>query len=290
MQAQLRKKRRKSEMEKKLSKKALLKSFHNWYYGHLTCFSQEHMQTFGYLCSMLPLVEDLYTDEDEKAKAMDTYTAFFNTEPQLGTVIVGMTAGLEEARANGADDVDSETINSLRAGLMGPVAGIGDSLVVGTLIPILLGIAMGMSTGGSPIGAVFYIIVWNLIAYFGMKFLYFKGYRLGGKAVDFLIGTQGEALRESVSTLGSIVIGAVAATWVSVTTSLTLYNDAGEPYLVLQDKLNDVFPGLLTAAFIVLCWFLMAKKKMSPIKVMLLLVVVAFIGVLIGFFNPGLAY
>lgn len=290
MQAQLRKKRRKSEMEKKLSKKALLKSFHNWYYGHLTCFSQEHMQTFGYLCSMLPLVEDLYTDEDEKAKAMDTYTAFFNTEPQLGTVIVGMTAGLEEARANGADDVDSETINSLRAGLMGPVAGIGDSLVVGTLIPILLGIAMGMSTGGSPIGAVFYIIVWNLIAYFGMKFLYFKGYRLGGKAVDFLIGTQGEALRESVSTLGSIVIGAVAATWVSVTTSLTLYNDAGEPYLVLQDKLNDVFPGLLTAAFIVLCWFLMAKKKMSPIKVMLLLVVVAFVGVLIGFFNPGLAY
>ena len=46
-------------MEKKLSKKTLLKSFHNWYYGHLTCFSQEHMQTFGYLCAMLPLAEEL---------------------------------------------------------------------------------------------------------------------------------------------------------------------------------------------------------------------------------------
>lgn len=88
-------------MEKKLSKKSLLKSFHNWYYGHLTCFSQEHMQTFGYLCAMLPLVEELYDNEDDKAKAMNTYTAFFNTEPQLGTVVVGMTAGLEEARANG---------------------------------------------------------------------------------------------------------------------------------------------------------------------------------------------
>lgn len=277
-------------MEKKLSKKTLLKSFHNWYYGHLTCFSQEHMQTFGYLCSMLPLVEELYDNEDDKAKAMNTYTAFFNTEPQLGSVIVGMTAGLEEARANGADDVDEETINSLRAGLMGPVAGIGDSLIVGTVIPILLGIAMGMSTGGSPLGAIFYIIVWNLFAYFGMKFLYFKGYRLGGKAVDFLIGAQGEALRDSVSTLGGIVIGAVAATWVSVKTSLQLFNDAGEAYLTLQDKLDEVFPGLLTAVFIILCWFLMAKKKMSPIKVMLLLVVVAFVGVLVGFFNPGLAY
>ncbi len=277
-------------MEKKLSKKTLLKSFHNWYYGHLTCFSQEHMQTFGYLCSMLPLVEELYENEEDKAKAMNTYTAFFNTEPQLGTVIVGMTAGLEEARANGADDVDDETINSLRAGLMGPVAGIGDSLIVGTVIPILLGIALGMSTGGSPLGAIFYIIVWNLFAYFGMKFLYFKGYRLGGKAVDFLIGAQGDALRESVSTLGGIVIGAVAATWVSVQTSLKLLNDAGEPYLVLQDKLNEVFPGLLTAVFIIVCWFLMAKKKMSPIKVMLILVVVAFVGVVVGFFNPGLVY
>lgn len=277
-------------MEKKLSKKTLLKSFHNWYYGHLTCFSQEHMQTFGYLCAMLPLVEELYQNEDDKAGAMNTYTAFFNTEPQLGTVIVGMTAGLEEARANGADDVDDETINSLRAGLMGPVAGIGDSLVVGTVIPILLGIALGMSTGGSPLGAIFYIIVWNLFAYFGMRFLYFKGYSLGGKAVDFLIGAQGEALRESVSTLGGIVIGAVAATWVSVQTSLKLLNDAGEPYLVLQDKLNEVFPGLLTSVFIIVCWFLMAKKKMSPIKVMLLLVVVAFVGVLVGFFDPGLAY
>ena len=277
-------------MEKKLSKKALRKSFHNWYYGHLTCFSQEHMQTFGYLCAMLPLVEELYDDEDEKAKAMNTYTASCNTEPQLGSVIVGMTAGLEEARANGQEDVDEETINGLRAGLMGPVAGIGDSLVVGTVIPILLGIAMGMSTGGSPLGAIFYIIVWNLFAYFGMKFMYFKGYELGGKAVDFLIGAQGEALRDSISILGGIVIGAVSATWVSVTTSLQLVNDAGEPYLVLQDKLNEVFPGLLTAIFIVICWYLMAKKQMSPIKVMLILVVVAFVGVLVGFFNPGLAY
>ena len=278
-------------MEKKLSKKALSKSFHNWYYGHLTCFSQEHMQTFGYLCAILPLVEELYDNEDDKAKAMNTYTAFFNTEPQLGSVIVGITAGLEEARASGQDDVDEETINGLRAGLMGPIAGIGDSLVVGTIIPILLGIAMGMSTGGSPLGAIFYIIVWNLFAYFGMKFMYYKGYELGGKAVDFLIGAQGEALRDAITTLGGIVIGAVSATWVSVKTSLQLISaETGEAYVVLQDQLDAVFPGLLTTLFIIFCWFLMSKKQMSPIKVMLLLVVIAFVGVLVGFFDPGLAY
>ena len=55
--------------EKKLSKKALNKSFRNWFYGHLTCFSQEHMQTFGYLCAMLPLVEELYETREEQTEA-----------------------------------------------------------------------------------------------------------------------------------------------------------------------------------------------------------------------------
>ena len=259
----------------KLTKKTLGKSFHHWYYGNLTCFSQEHMQTFGYLASMLPIVEELYPKKEDQAKAMHTYTAFFNTEPQLGALIVGITAGLEEARANGADGVDDETINGLRAGLMGPVAGIGDSLIVGTLIPIILGIALGLSNGGSPLGAIFYIVVWNLLAYFGMK---------------FVVGPQGQAIRKSVSIIGGMVIGAVAATWVPVKTAFQLKDSSGKAFLVLQDQLDGVYPGLLTALFIVFCWWLMAKKNLSPIKVMLLLVVVAFIGVLLGFFNPGLKY
>ena len=276
--------------EKKISKKTLSKAFHNWYYGNLTCFSQEHMQTFGYLCSMLPIVDELYDDEDKKAEAMETYRAFFNTEPQLGSIIVGVTAGLEEARANGNKEVDSETINGLRAGLMGPIAGIGDSLVVGTVIPILLGIAMGMSGGGSPMGAIFYMIVWNLFAYFGMKYIYKKGYQMGTKAVEYLVGDIGMAIREAVTTLGGIVIGAVSATWVSVKTSFHLVNASGEAYMVLQEKLDGVFPGILTAIVVIFCWWLMARKRFSPIKVMLLLVVVAFVGVVLGFFNPGLSY
>ena len=274
---------------KKISQKTLTKSFHHWYYGNLTCFTQEHMQTFGYLASMLPMIEELYDKKEDQARSMKTYTAFFNTEPQLGALVVGITAGLEEARANGSEEVTDETINGLRAGLMGPVAGIGDSLIVGTLIPVILGIAIGLSTGGSPIGAIFYTVVWNLLAYFGMKFAYFKGYELGDRAVEFLVGVQGQAIRKAVGIVGGMVVGAVAATWVSVKTSFTL-GDPEEPYLILQDKLDSVYPGLLTACFILFCWWLMAKKNLSPIKVMLLLVVIAFVGVLLGFFNPGLSY
>ena len=82
------------------------------------------------LCAMLPLVEELYDTKEEQKKAMDTYTAFFNTEPQVGSVIVGITAGLEEARANGNEDVDAVRQSMVCVPvLMGPIAGIGDSLV-----------------------------------------------------------------------------------------------------------------------------------------------------------------
>ena len=144
---------------------------------------------------------------------------------------------------------------------MGPIAGIGDSLLVGTLIPILLGIALGLSSGGSIVGPIFYIVAWNLIVTLGMRFLYFKGYELGGKAVDVLVGEQATAIREAVVTLGTMVVGSVAATWVSVTTSFHLVNDAGEEFLNLQKQLDSVYPGCLTAAVVIFCWWLMAKKK-----------------------------
>ena len=274
---------------KTLSKKTLTKSFNHWFYGNLTCFSQEHMQTFGYMLSMLPVIKELYDTNEERTQKLKTYSTFFNTEPQVGSVVVGITTGMEEARANG-EDVDDETINGIRAGLMGPLAGIGDSLVVGTLLPILLGIALGLSGGGSPLGAIFYILVWNFGMYFLMRFMYFKGYELGGKAVEVLVGEKANAIRESIIMLGTMVIGGVTASWINITTSFKMLNSEGGVIVDLQKTLNDVYPSLLSAVFVLICWYLLAKKRMSPLVVMLILVCVAFVGVLVGFFDPGLSY
>ena len=274
---------------KKLSKKALNHSFLNWFYGHLTCFSQEHMQTFGYMCAMLPIVEELYDTNEEQTEKVLTYSTFFNTEPQVGSIVVGITAGMEEARANG-EPVDDETINGIRAGLMGPLAGIGDSLVVGTLLPILLGIALGLSGGGSPLGAVFYILVWNIAMFLIMRFMYFKGYELGGKAVEILVGEKANAIRESIIMLGTMVIGGVTASWINIQTSFQMLNSEGGVIVDLQKTLNDVYPSILSAAFVLICWYLLSKKRMSPVMVMLILVAVAFVGVLLGFFDPRLSY
>ncbi|NLC96697.1 MAG: PTS system mannose/fructose/sorbose family transporter subunit IID [Erysipelotrichaceae bacterium] len=280
---------------KKISKASLSKSFWRWWYGNLTCFTHEHMQTFGYMWSMLPIIQELYPTKEEQAEKLRTYYPFFNTEPQIGCIVVGITAGLEEARANGAEGIDDEMINGIRAGLMGPLAGIGDSLIVGTYIPVLLGIALGLSEGGSVLGPIFYIIVWNITSIWFQKFIYDKGYELGGNAVEMIVGEQAMAFRESIIVLGRIIVGAMAGSWVSINTSVILtYGldpETGDKIPVfLQEKLDGAFPGVLTMVFVLLCWWLMSKKKVSPVKVMLLMVILAFVGVLIGFFDPGLSY
>ena len=268
------------------------------------------MQTFGYMWSMLPIIQELYETKDEQAEKLQTYYPFFNTEPQIGSIVVGITAGLEEARANGAEEIDDEMINGIRAGLMGPLAGIGDSLIVGTYIPVLLGIALGLAEGGSIIGPLFYIVVWNVTSIFFQKWIYNKGYELGGSAVEVIVGEQATALRESVIVMGQVIVGAMAGTWVSITTSVQLTTSiqdkkelviegskviekvtgTQEVPVLLQEKLDGAFPGVLTLLFVLGCWWLMAKKAVSPIKIMLLMVVVAIVGVLVGFFDPGLSY
>lgn len=269
-------------MEKKIQQSTLKKSFWHWWYGNLTCFSHEHMQTFGYMWAMLPIIKELYSKREDQLSAMRTYTPFFNTEPQIGAMVVGITAGLEESRANGAEGIDDEMINGIRAGLMGPLAGIGDSLIVGTYIPILLGIALGLAEGGSVFGPLFYIIVWNITSTLFQYFVYMKGYELGGTAVDLLVGDKATAFRESVIVMGQVIVGAMAGTWVQIHSMKQIATDSTGKAVLLGDKLDGAFPNILSALFVLFAWWLMAKKNKSPVKVLLLFVVIGLLASFAG--------
>ena len=275
--------------EKKIQKKSLLSAFWTWYHGNLLFFTHQHMQTFPFLVAMINPLKDLYSDPDDLHHALETYEGFFNVEPQLGTIIVGICCGLEEARANGAEDIDEEMINSVRVGLMGPLAGIGDSLIPGTYIPILLAVALGLAEGGSMMGPIFYIIAYVTTMTGFMYYIFMKGYELGGKAVEVIVGEQANVIKDSIIMLGMIVIGAVAGAWVSVTTSLEFKTETGS-FLTLQGVLEGIHPGILSFLTVILAWWLMTKRKMQPLTVMLIFLAIALAGVLLGIFDPGLSY
>lgn len=265
-------------MEKKLTKKTLHKVMMRWYHGATTCGSYAMMCMLGYACAMFPALKELYPDVEERKQAIKTYGVYYNTELFLGASILGMNCALEEAKASG-QDVDGDMINNIRTSLMGPIAGIGDSLLIGTYLPILLAIAVSLSSGGSIFGPLFYIVVWNLSLYGIVRFVFNKGYHMGKEGVGFIIGEKAEKLKNAISKVGLIVTGAVAATWAGVSTQLNIVDGAGNTVLNLQSTLDSIYPGLITFGLVYLNWWLMAKKKFTPIKCILLMFLLAFIGV-----------
>lgn len=81
-------------------------------------------------------------------------------------------------------------IRSTKLSLMGPMAGIGDALNPGLIIPLLLSIAITLSNGGSLLGVIFYAVAYNAVVIMISKLLFENGYRLGMDAISALIGER----------------------------------------------------------------------------------------------------
>ena len=131
-------------MEKKLNKKDLINIFirSNFLLGS---FNFERMQAIGFCVSLLPALRKVYKDDKPAmAAAMKRHLEFFNTQPFLATPIMGITAAMEEKKANGAD-ISDQTISGVKVGLMGPLAGVGDPIFWGTLRPVLAALGAGIA-------------------------------------------------------------------------------------------------------------------------------------------------
>ena len=87
----------------------------------------ERMMGLAFCHVMEPVLKKLYGEgTEEYQKALERHMQFYNTEPQLGALIPGITIAMEEARAKG-ENVSEELIVNTKNALMGPFAGIGDS-------------------------------------------------------------------------------------------------------------------------------------------------------------------
>ncbi|NOI13552.1 PTS system mannose/fructose/sorbose family transporter subunit IID [Vibrio hepatarius] len=270
------------ELKVALDKKDLTKCWRAWMMYNLSSMSFERLESFGFCLGMMPALKKLYPNQEDRKEAMKRHASFYNTEPQLGAIINGMAVGMEEKKANG-EAIDGETINTLKVGLMGPVAGIGDSMIPGMLVPILLSIGMALAAGGSMLGPLFYIVTFNAIAIIGSYQLFMKGYKMGAGSVEMLVSHRSTKIREALSLLGVFVMGGVAASYVNLGTGLEFATKDGVDINV-QMMLDGIFPKLLPLVVVLGTWFAMAKKGLSPVKAMLTLVVISFIGVAIGIF------
>ena len=224
----------------------------------------------------------LYANDPEgKTRLLTRHSQFYNTEPQVGTISNGIVASLEEDIALGGD-VPEELPTTIKTTLMGPFAGLGDSIIQGIVVPTLLSIGMSLASAGSPAGPVFYIISWlavGMLISFGM-FRY--GYRMGLGAIDAIVGENARRIMDAINVTGIIVVGTLAAGKISLSTIIQI--PAGSQTTALQDTLNGFFPGLLALIVVLLTWWMLNKKQWSATKVLLVLTAGVIVFCLLGVF------
>ena len=189
---------------------------------------------------------------------MQNHLDWYNCEAQTASVIAGVVVGMEEERAV-TGKVSADVIRATKASLQGPVAGIGDSVVQGTLIPLLLGIGVSLTQSTGVLGPLFYIFSYLAIIVFGSHILFNQGYRLGRNAMATLTGGALNRVIEAFMLFGTIVVGALGANYVKATTAIQW--SSGESVTMLQNVIDGIFPKLLSLGVIMLCYWLGKKKK-----------------------------
>lgn len=284
-----------SETTKKLSLKTLKKSFLTWFFFNGCSQQAESMLGMAFGHAMSPVIDELYDTKEEKAEALQRNITLFNTEAQVGSICNGIVCGLEESKAN--KQCTAEVIDSVKVALIGPTSAIGDSLWVATIIPILLTICMSISQANQSIswlGAVLYMIVYPVGTFLLSWWLFKLGYHSGLSGMQTMMSSgKLDQLTNAMTLLGLIVTGALTASYVNFPMPIQIVKDVfdattGEvvPDVVLfnaDDMLNGIFPKLLPLLLTLGVYYLYAKKKWSPLKLMGIILVLALVVTGIGY-------
>ena len=236
-------------------------------------WNYERMQHSGYLWIILPQLRKIYGDNTEalKTACRTQCSPFFNTSNFLNTIITGIDLAIEET--DGLDGM--ETVASLKTGLMGPLASIGDS-IFGSLLPTIFGaLAANMAMQGNPLGIFIWIAVNIVVDWFRCKQTYIA-YDQGMKLVTTM-SDKLNAITDAATVMGVFMVGALVSTNVGIV--ITAPIDLGGVTVDLQHIFNVICPKLIPAALVGFVYWLLGKKGMTSTKAIFIVLI---IGIVLG--------
>lgn len=290
----------------------------------LASFNYERMQNMGVAYIMMPTLRRLYpNNRAEMAAGLVRQLEFFNTHPYLASPIIGVTMAMEEQRAKGAP-IDDATISSVKVGMMGPVAGVGDPLFWGTLRPVLGALAASFAIQGSMIGPIIFFFGWNIIRlatlWYGQKFGYEQGTNIASNLGDGLM----QKVTQGASTMGMFMMGVLVPRWTTMNFPLVISKITNDPKKVIDvekingqianhslsgqdilnvshqlmdgkvfnhfqittlgDLFNQLIPGLMPLAALFAVLWLL-RKNISPILIIFAIFVIGIAGFALGIFG-----
>ena len=242
------------EGKKLLSKKDINKLVLRWNLMAEMSNSFARLQSLSFCAAFIPILKKLYgNDQEEFSAALTRHLMFFNTEGIWGSVVHGIVIAMEEQRALGAP-IPIEAITGIKAGLMGPFAGIGDTIDWSTLKPLFTMLVLPLAENGSILAPILYFILLGGVTYTESYIFVNTGYKMGTEAaLSILEGGSIQKFISCASVLGLFMMGGLSASMVSVYTTAQIPT-GGEPMSIQSDILDAVAPGLLTLAAVLLVY------------------------------------
>lgn len=268
--------------KKKITKKELRQLF--WRSCQLDIsWDYERQQHIAYSYGMTPVIRKLYSGEENKEKriaALKRGLEFMACTPHLSTMLFGINAAMEEENATNPN-FDGNSINAVKTSLMGPLAGIGDSLIPGTLRIIAAGIAISFAASGSILGPLLYLLVFNIpafiIRYFGLKY----GYGMGSSFIEKIAksGIMGK-VSYYAGIIGLMVIGGMICQQIWL--DITLKVGSGDFAQPLTSYLDQIMPCLVQLGLFGIMYWLIGKKVKTTTILLALVVICCAVSFIFG--------
>lgn len=244
-------------------------------------WNYERQQHMGYCFSMLPIIRRLYDKKEDRVAAARRHMEFFNTTPYISTMVLGISTAMEEANTQD-ENFDASSISSVKAALMSPLAGIGDSLFWGTLRVIATGLGVSLALEGNILGPILFLIAFNVPSYLIRWFCLKWGYGFG---TSFLSRIEASGLMPKLTMgaaiLGLMVIGAMVPNLVHVTIAGSL--GVGESTQTIQSLIDGVMPALLPM-LVTFGVFQLVQRKVKIAWILVILMAVGIVGSFFGVF------
>lgn len=206
---------------------------------------QSRQMAIGFLWGIWPALDRYYKDQPEKMKqALQRHVQFCNVSNPVFPFLMGLTASMERENSK-SDDFDANSIVAIKAALMGPLAGIGDSFLFSVVRVIAASIGISFALQGSILGPILFFLIYNVTTFIMRFGLGYIGFASGSKFItDMYNNGTLKILTKCAGILGLIMVGAMTASTVKFTTAITFAIPDGDP-IALQDSINAIFKGLI---------------------------------------------
>ena len=232
----------------------------------------------GVIYTLLPVINRFYQSKEERAEAIVRHTTWFNATMHINNFIMGLVASMEKQNSED-DQFDPSSITAVKASLMGPISGIGDSFFWGILRVIAAGIGISLAATGSPLGAILFLVIYNVPAFLIHYYALYSGYSGGASFIQRRYESGGmKILREAASMLGLMMMGSMTASNVKFKTILEVSVEGSKEAMKIQDYLDQLFVGIVPLTVTLIAFWLLRKK----VNVNAVMFGIMFLGIILG--------